>query len=170
MQGVCEVPAPLPHEALPGADWADAWQAGVDQPFETAREAAEAIIENFPAWTGAMMALRQVIVSPFGLKGRPSRGDRIGIFPVVTESRQQIVAGFNDRHLDFRIVVDLAELASKPEQSVTLTTVIKRHNLLGRVYLVAVMPFHRAIISTALRRIGEGRSQNRPYHKPDRRK
>ena len=157
MQGVCEVPAPLPHDALPGADWADAWRVGVDQPFASAREAAEAIIENFPAWTGAMMALRQILVAPFGLKGRPGSGDRIGIFPVVSESRQQLVAGFNDRHLDFRIVVDLEEQAGKPEQAVTLTTVIKRHNLLGRIYLVAVMPFHRAIISTALRRIREGR-------------
>ena len=104
-----------------------------------------------------MMALRQILVAPFGLKGRPRRGDRIGIFPVVSESRQQLVAGFNDRHLDFRIVVDLEEQAGKPEQAVTLTTVIKRHNLLGRIYLVAVMPFHRAIISTALRRIREGR-------------
>ncbi|MCB1423405.1 MAG: DUF2867 domain-containing protein [Nitratireductor sp.] len=157
MQGVCEVPAPLPHDALPGADWADAWQAEVKQSFTSAREAAEAIIENFPAWTGAMMALRQILVAPFGLKGRPGSGDRIGIFPVVSESRQQLVAGFNDRHLDFRIVVDLEEQAGKPEQAVTLTTVIKRHNLLGRIYLVAVMPFHRAIISTALRRIREGR-------------
>ena len=157
MQGVCEVPAPLPHDALPGADWADAWQAEVKQSFTSAREAAEAIIENFPAWTGAMMALRQILVAPFGLKGRPGSGDRIGIFPVVSESRQQLVAGFNDRHLDFRIVVDLEEQAGKSEQAVTLTTVIKRHNLLGRVYLVAVMPFHRAIISTALRRISEGR-------------
>ena len=157
MQGVCEVPAPLPHDALPGADWADAWQAEVKQSFTSAREAAEAIIENFPAWTGAMMALRQILVAPFGLKGRPGSGDRIGIFPVVSESRQQLVAGFNDRHLDFRIVVDLEEQAGKPEQAVTLTTVIKRHNLLGRIYLVAVMPFHRAIISTALRRISEGR-------------
>ena len=158
MQGVREVPAPLPHDALPGADWADAWQAEVKQSFTSAREAAEAIIENFPAWTGAMMALRQILVAPFGLKGRPGSGDRIGIFPVVSESRQQLVAGFNDRHLDFRIVVDLEEQAGKPEQAVTLTTVIKRHNLLGRVYLVAVMPFHRAIISTALRRISEGRA------------
>ena len=157
MQGVCEVPAPLPHDALPGADWADAWQAEVKQSFTSAREAAEAIIENFPAWTGAMMALRQILVAAFGLKGRPGSGDRIGIFPVVSESRQQLVAGFNDRHLDFRIVVDLEEQAGKPEQAVTLTTVIKRHNLLGRIYLVAVMPFHRAIISTALRRIREGR-------------
>ena len=160
MQGVCEVPAPLPHDALPGADWADAWQAEVKQSFTSAREAAEAIIENFPAWTGAMMALRQILVAPFGLKGRPGSGDRIGIFPVVSESRQQLVAGFNDRHLDFRIVVDLAESAGKPGQSVTLTTIIRRHNLLGRVYLAAVMPFHRAIISSALRRIGRARSHS----------
>lgn len=160
MQGVREVSAPLPHEALPGADWADAWQADVEQPFATARAAAEAIIENFPAWTGAMMAQRQILVAPFGLKGRPGSGDRIGIFPVVSESREQFVAGFNDRHLDFRIVVELAQPVGKSEQSVTLTTVIRRHNLLGRVYLAAVMPFHRAIISTALRRIGRSGSRS----------
>ena len=160
MLGVSEVPASLPHDALPGADWADAWRIQISKPFGSAREAAQAVGKNFPRWTWPMLALRQILVFPFGLKGSGPQGDRVSIFPVVSETGEQIVAGFNDRHLDFRIVVDLAESAGKPGQSVTLTTVIRRHNLLGRVYLAAVMPFHRAIISSALRRISRARSHS----------
>ena len=144
----------LPHPALPGADWADAYGIRLAVPFTDARSAALAIIAAFPGWTNPLLALRQVLVLPLGLKGagaRHGKADMIGIFPVCTESATQLVAGFDDRHLDFRIVVDLA--GHEDGQDVTLTTVIKRHNLAGRLYLQAVLPFHRAIIRGALARV-----------------
>ena len=44
----------------------------------------------------------------------------IGIFPVVSETPERLVAGFNDKHLDFRVVVDVATNGQR--QSVTATT------------------------------------------------
>ena len=67
-----------------------------------------------------MLTLRNLMVAPFGLKGRARRTEAdapslIGIFPVVSETRERLVAGFNDRHLDFRVVVDIQRLPARAE-------------------------------------------------------
>ena len=46
----------------------------------------------------------------------------IGIFPIVSEQPERLVAGFNDKHLDFRIVVDVA--TSGDARQVTATTLV----------------------------------------------
>lgn len=154
MAHVADIEFPLPHSALPEADWADCYSIVVEKPFPTAKEAAEAIIARFPAWTNPALALRQVLVTPFGLKGPDdvsSKAQKVGIFPIISENENQLVAGFNDTHLDFRIVVNLD--MQDHQQAVSLATVIKRHNMLGRSYLLAVLPFHKAIIRTALSKL-----------------
>jgi hypothetical protein len=75
----------------------------------------------------------------------------IGIFPVVSETPHRLVAGFNDKHLDFRVVVDVAP--SNHGQYVTATTLVLTHNLLGRTYLAIILPFHRLIARTMLRQV-----------------
>lgn len=154
MAAVSEAVATIPDPALESADWADCWQVTVSSPFANAREAAEAIIRAFPVWTNSLLALRQILVLPLGLKGAGARHeatDQIGIFPIVEQSRDRLVAGFDDKHLDFRLLVSLSETADG--QRISLTTLIARHNLSGRLYLQAVLPFHRAIIRSALKRI-----------------
>ncbi len=149
-----EIDVDLPHPALPGADWADAFRVATRKRFANARTASEAAFANFPAWVNALMALRNLIVTPFGLKtgehDRPPKA-RIGFFPLLSETETEVVVGMNDRHLDFRCVVDLAEKGAG--QEITIATVIHRHNWLGRAYLIAVMPFHRMIVCAALARV-----------------
>jgi len=153
MASVREVEVSLPHDALPDADWADAYQVEVGRSFENARSAGEVIINSFPKWTYPALVLRQILVSPFGLKGADAvaKTDRMGIFPVVAQTDSRVVAGFNDRHLDFRVVVDLED--GDHRQTVTLATVIRRHNRLGKFYLQMVLPFHRLIIRSALAKL-----------------
>ena len=153
---VQEFSAVLPHAALDGADWADGWKVLVSKPFVDARQAAGAVVAAFPKWTYPLLALRQVAVLPLGLKGAgASHGtsDMIGIFPVAREWPGRLVAGFDDKHLDFRIVVETESLCDQ-YTAVRMMTLVKRHNLLGRVYLAAVMPFHKLILATILSRIG----------------
>jgi hypothetical protein len=64
-----------------------------------------------------------------------------------------LVAGFNDKHLDFRVVVDVA--AAGPGQSVTATTLVMTHNLFGRCYLAIILPFHRLIARAMLRQVAD---------------
>lgn len=151
MGQVTEVKVELPHPALADADWADCYAVNVEHRFDTALDAANAIVKNFPNWTYPALALRQVLVLPFGLKGSQDAGRKIGkvgVFPIISEDNERIVAGFDDKHLDFRIVVDVSEVNG--HQRISLATIIKRHNLLGQVYLQSVLPFHRAIIRGAL--------------------
>jgi len=43
--------------------------------------------------------------------------------------------------------------ASGHGQRVTATTLVLTHNLLGRSYLAIILPFHRLIVRTLLRRV-----------------
>ena len=84
----------------------------------------------------------------------------IGIFPVVSQTPDRLIAGFNDRHLDFRVVVDVT--APGGVRQVTATTLVE-HNWFGRTYLAIIMPFHRLIVPAARRVVGwdAGRSAER---------
>jgi hypothetical protein len=140
---------------LAGAQFVDAYRVAIDGTALNARSAAEKMFGREPRWIEALLALRNTLVAPFGLKksgaGEPAPGGMIGIFPVLSETPERLVAGFNDHHLDFRVVVDVAAAASG--QQVTTTTLVLTHNLLGRAYLAVILPFHRLIARVKLRQI-----------------
>lgn len=150
-----EIPVTLPHPALPGADWADCFEIRTGSPGLTAEAAARRAFERMPRWAGRLMALRNLLVKPFGLKGDPEApkagAPRIGMFPVILNTPTQSVLGFDDRHLDFRIVVETESLPNQGT-AVRMMTLVKRHNRLGRAYLAAIMPFHKLIVATTLSR------------------
>jgi len=111
------------------------------------RQAAEEIV-RFPGWARLLVLLRNVLTAPFGLSANgPEAPDKLGVFPVEAETDDEIVAGFNDRHLNFRVSV-----LSRGGR-VTLSTWVRPHNRAGRVYLSAIMPFHVAIARDAVRRV-----------------
>ena len=138
---------------LAGAQFTDAFRVSVNGINLNARRAAEKLLAHNPGWIDALLRLRNTLVRPFGLKtsgfGEPASGGMIGIFPVISETPERIVAGFDDRQLDFRVVVDVEP--SRPGHRVTATTLVRTHNLLGRAYLAVVLPFHRLIVRSLLR-------------------
>lgn len=139
---------------LSGAQFVDAYCTAVDDAALDARHAAERMLGRSPRWIAALMKLRNSIVAPLGLKTptpRKAAIDSIGAFPVVSESPERVVAGFNDKHLDFRVVVDVA--TGSGVRHVTATTLVLTHNLLGRLYLAIILPFHRLIVRTMLRQV-----------------
>lgn len=144
--------SPLPpfsalHDRFQAGDFIDCFRVTSDVPL---REAAD-IITDFPGWAKALVALRNVIVLPFGLTGAlPSDfagQEKIGMFPLESATEQEIIAGFDDKHLDFRVSV------MRDGEDILLATWVHRHNLLGRAYLATIMPFHVAIARDALRRV-----------------
>ena len=146
----------LPHPALPNGDWADGFVVTSQTTVANARAAAEKVLTSFPFYVTALMAVRNAIVSVVGLKTGSKRHpdtDYVGFFPVISQTAEQVVVGMDDRHLDFRCVVDLANSALGVD--VSLTTVIDRHNWLGHCYLFVVRPFHRHIIKSSLRRMAD---------------
>jgi len=152
---VLTLESPLPHPALTHADWGDAYAVTLARGFSSAREAGEAVVKAFPVWTFPLLCIRNIIVLPFGLKGTKAAAellpDPISFFPVQKESNDEVIAGFDDKHLDFRLIIDVQTKAET--QQLRLTTVIHRNNLLGRVYLALVIPFHRVIIKSALAKL-----------------
>jgi Protein of unknown function (DUF2867) len=140
---------------LPGAQFIDAYSITVNDAALDARHAAEKMAARGPRWIEALLRLRNRLVAPFGLKTAVPTGssapDRVGIFPVISDRPDRLVAGLDDAHLDFRLVVDVA--GSGTERRVTATTLVLTHNLLGRAYLKIILPFHRLIVPSMLRKV-----------------
>ena len=151
---VREVTPTIDPNTLPGAQFADAFRIEIGDRALNARQAAERMMARQPRWAEALLTLRNILVTPFGLKtsgASSARREMVGIFPIVSEQPERLVAGFNDKHLDFRIVVDVA--TSGAARQVTATTLVLTHNWLGRTYLAVIMPFHRLIVRSLLRQV-----------------
>jgi hypothetical protein len=143
------------RDLLPGAQFADSYAVNIDNIAVNARQVTEAMLSHPPRWIDALMALRNLLVSPFGLKAptatRAGAPDAIWIFPIVSETPDRLVAGFDDRHLDFRVIVDVS--AGGRRRRVKTTTLVRTHNRLGRAYLTVVLPFHKIIVKSLLRQV-----------------
>lgn len=111
------------------------------------RDAADAGL-RLPGWADALLNVRNALVRPLGLKTDTGAE----IFPVVYESADEIILGTDDKHLNFRIAV------MQQEGRVHMATWVHRNNLLGRVYLAVIMPFHVVIVRDAMRRIARSGS------------
>ncbi|MCB1493789.1 MAG: DUF2867 domain-containing protein [Rhodobiaceae bacterium] len=141
------------QQALPGTTFADRFVTTVAEPGLDAGTAARRAFGTPIPWVSALMAVRGALVAPFGLRhSHKSTERRVGFFPIVSEAPDRLVLGFDDRHLDFRIVVD-ATSAGAEETEIGVATLVKTNNRLGRLYLALVMPFHRRIVPAMLARV-----------------
>ncbi|CCE97645.1 DUF2867 domain-containing protein [Sinorhizobium fredii] len=146
----------LPNACLPGANWADCYELLFLGERLTAHEAARRALGSAPRWISSLLALRNRLVAPLGLKAAAPAGDAslIGAFPILRESEREAVLGFDDRHLDFRIVVEVRD-GPADSQVIGVTTLVRRRNLFGYLYLAAVTPFHKAIVPALLAQLNE---------------
>lgn len=144
----------IPPEAkavalFPDAEFADAYRLIVDEPRLDALAAARRVLGRAPSWITMLMHMRNWLAARIGLK-RAAHGShedsfRVGSFPIVGTNPQYIVLGLDDKHLDFRIVVETNTIEAQASE-VTVTTLVRPHNLLGRAYLAFALPFHRTIV------------------------
>ncbi|CAN5910696.1 DUF2867 domain-containing protein [soil metagenome] len=147
------------------------WFAGADLvdsfavPLPAARREDMRILAErafgYPAlWIRTLLFVRDRVMAVAGIKsttevGRTvGEGDRIGFFPILSASPDELVVGADDSHLDFRLSL-LRGRAAEGGERIVATTVVRCHNRLGRVYLAAIMPFHRIIVRASLRRLTE---------------
>lgn len=131
------------HSKMQKGDFVDcfATQASVSP-----RQAAGVIVD-FPNWGKWLVKLRGIVTAPFGLdQDGPEATDKLGPFPVESETDTEIIAGFNDKHLDFRVSV-MCE-----NGQLSLATWVHPHNLGGRIYLAMIMPFHILIARNGVAR------------------
>jgi Protein of unknown function (DUF2867) len=138
---------------LPNANFADCYQLELADLNLDAESATRRVMGRNPLWITRLMKLRNMLVAPLGLKAAPDdrlgADNSIGTFPLVSKSPSRVVLGLDDKHLDFRVVVDVVNHEGG-RQLVSATTYVKTHNTLGRFYLWVVTPFHRVIVPTML--------------------
>lgn len=124
-------------------------------------EITETFVKPGPKWFEGLFALRHKIASIFNLKTPTSirseddndrNGARTGIFKVFGKTETEIILGEDDRHLDLRISLVLDQSVNRLEKKVTVSTMIKYNNNLGRIYFFVVKPFHRSIIPVLLKK------------------
>jgi hypothetical protein len=148
-------PDPELAALLPGAQFVDAYAASLAGACPSAIAAAHRMLDHPPAWFRGLIRLRDVAVAPFGVTttraaaGLP--GPRIGFFPLLRSTPDEVVLGLEDSHLDFRLVVRSTPQAGGGQ--VTVTTVVRLNNLFGRLYLATITPAHRLIMRAFLRRL-----------------
>lgn len=134
------------HRRFGSGDFLDCFAVRSDM---SPRDAAN-IITDFPGWAQFLLKIRRAVTEPFGLSNDgPPADDKVGIFPVESDNQQELIAGFNDAHLNFRVSV------MSTEGRVFLATWVHPHNIWGRLYLAAIMPFHILIARNALARVAD---------------
>lgn len=114
------------------------------------------------------MKLRNRLVSLLGIKNlgalseinrskSPSAykvGERVGIFTLISTSETEVLLGDRDKHLDVVVSVHRRQLNQIDQAVVTVTTVVKVHNWLGRLHMVPVRPAHRLTAQVMVRAVG----------------
>lgn len=113
-----------------------------------------AVFGHLPRWARALIVVRNVVVAFFGLHTQPAAsvwkpavkdcympGDKIVRFNLYSLDDNEIVAGGDDKHLDFRVSV--MQVTENGACKVVVSTLIFTHNLFGKIYLLFVLPLHR---------------------------
>ena len=161
----CEVPqsSVLDRGFIHTAYFRDSYRVPLLNAQTSMTEIFFAIFGHRPGWMNLALILRNRIASFCGLdaptaaellnpemKGSYGVGDKIGVWPIFALTENELVAGRNNKHLDFRLSV-LKEAAGT-NGSVVVSTVCTVHNGFGKIYLFFVVPFHRCGVQQLLSR------------------
>jgi hypothetical protein len=160
----CGVPSTsaLGRDVIESAYFSDSYSAPLTRPDLAITDIYAAIFAHPPLTMNLLLIVRNAIVRRFGLrapaaavimraelKGRYAVGETVGLWSIFFIDKNEIVAGGNDRHQDFRVSVLRVHAAN--EASVVLSTICTVHNLFGKIYLFFIVPYHRHAVKTLLR-------------------
>ena len=159
----CDVPASsaLSRDLVRSAYFHDSYRVPLARPGLTIVEIFFALFGHTPRWMKALLITRNAIARCFGLEAptvaeilEPAIhasyrvGDKIGPWPIFFIGDDEIVAGRNNRHLDFRLSV--LRLKEGDAESVVVSTICLVHNLAGKIYLFFIVPFHRTSVQSLM--------------------
>lgn len=159
----CDVPSStaLDLDLVQSAYFHDSYRVPLARRHLTMVEIFFALFGHTPRWMKALLITRNAIARCFGLDAptvaeilKPaarvsySVGDKIGPWPIFFIGDNEIVAGRNNKHLDFRLSV--LRLTEGDAGSVAVSTICSVHNLAGKIYLFFIVPFHRTGVRSLL--------------------
>lgn len=141
------------------ADLADAYAIRLPAEASDDLEAlARTVFERQAWWIRALMGVRDAVMATVNVKSSravglagAARGPVISFFPLLSKTATELIMGADDRHLDFRITVQLRADAANGRE-LLVGTVVHCHNRLGHIYLATIAPFHRVILRANLER------------------
>lgn len=153
-------PASLVEHSLEPRDYVDAFAVSLPSDVNKDIDALARACVQVPYWVRALMGLRNAIVRPFGLvtalpKLKDTRdgpilpGSRVGIFPVLERTNQELLLGLDDKHLEFRF--SLLRRPGERADELVATTLVRYKNFWGRFYFMFVKPVHKRIIPAMLK-------------------
>jgi hypothetical protein len=147
------------HSYMQAGDFIDCVETNPIDPKVSLSELTRRLMASQPRWMPAALLLRDALVAPFGIKTGSSlmendagtadtaadlsEGDYVAFLQVREIHSNEIILGENDRHLNFRVTLFKPTPTS---DRVFMATWVHRNNLLGRIYLAAIMPFHKAVV------------------------
>jgi len=143
-------------------DLADAFAVRLpDNAIDDPELLARFLFAHQAGWVMHLLKLRDALVARFGLKtsaqlrkeAATGSRERVDIFRIYTRSVREIILGEDESHLDFRLSVlqQTRDIGNGRARYLVLSTVVHCHNGLGRFYILAIAPFHRAVVRSALR-------------------
>ncbi|WP_203561518.1 DUF2867 domain-containing protein [Ideonella livida] len=148
---------------MSAASYRDSHRAPLTHPSAGVVDLFFAVFGHHPAWMKAAIRARNRVVRALGLQvpaesnqfDGPRRaayrvGDTIGRWPIFLLNEQELIAGRDSSHLDFRVSV--LRQVQDGQAWVTISTVCKVHNRFGKAYLRCVLPFHRPGLKFIIRR------------------
>jgi len=151
----CEVPAAsaIGRDVVDAAFFRDAYRTPIAIATASAIDIFFAVFGHHPPWMKRALILRNRLAAVCGLSTAddadillPERrphyavGDLIGPWPIFAMTSTELVAGRDNKHLDFRLSVLLESKES--DSTAVISTVCTTHNLFGEAYLCLVIPFH----------------------------
>jgi hypothetical protein len=152
----CDVPptSALSRDLIRTAYFHDSYRVPLARPGLSIVEIFFALFGHMPRWMKALLIIRNALARRFGLEAptvaeilKPTVratygvGDKIGPWPIFHISDNEIVAGRNNKHLDFRLSV--LRVRDGGAEGVVVSTICSVHNVFGKIYLFFIVPFHR---------------------------
>ena len=136
-------------------DYSDAYQVLLEDDRRSIEEIYTYLFTYKPLWLKHLFLIRNKIVGLFGLKTEVSFEDRdslevgkkLGFFEIFSIEEKEIIAGEDDKHLNFRVSV------YKEDEVLIVSTLVHYNNLFGKVYMMIIAPFHKLIVKMLLRRM-----------------
>jgi hypothetical protein len=152
----------LDRHRVATAWFSDSYRAPLTRPTQSVTDLFEAVLGHHPRWLRMLLLLRNRLAGWAGLAVPPDAavrqfaskpfyavGDTIGPWPIFALTECELIAGRDNKHLDFRVSVLKFEA---PVPSVAISTICNVHNWYGKAYLFCIVPFHRWGMRQLMRR------------------
>lgn len=74
-------------------------------------------------------------------------GKKAGLFTLYAKTENELILGDDDKHLNFRVSLFMQPATKESSETiVTVSTLVKLNNWLGKVYFFFVKPLHRMFV------------------------